>query len=278
MKRILIIAPIDSSAFALCLMVRIASLRGIEVSGVLIRTITLQRVIAEWRRDGMRLVKKFWSKHIRRGASVGSAIDTTAWHQLRGMGLGKDYISEVCLNRGIRFLKTPDLNSNAAVDFVRECAVDLSVFGGGGMVRAPLRDACGSGVLNCHMGPLPAYRGMDVVEWPFLEQGRAARTAVTVHFMDDGLDTGPVVEVADMPRDGCGTIADLRTAAEGLKIEALLRAVELFERGALVPHAQDLRAGRQYFVMHPALAEIASKRAAKALGDFNHENSTAVSG
>lgn len=278
MKRILIIAPIDSSAFALCLLVRIASLSGVEVGGVLIRTITVERVMAEWRRDGVRLLKKFWSKHVARGVAPRNAIQTTAWHQLSRMGLGREYLSEYCLRQRIPFMKAPDLNGSAALEFVKNCRIDLAVFAGGGMVRGPLLEACGMGVLNCHMGPLPAYRGMDVVEWPFIEGAMEARTAVTVHFMDEGLDTGPIVEVADIPRNGCRSIVDLRTAAEGLKIEMLIRAVGNFQRGTLVKYPQDPGAGRQYFVMHRVFAEIARERAARALADIDHECSTAVSG
>jgi methionyl-tRNA formyltransferase len=133
------------------------------------------------------------------------------------------------------------------------------------MIRETLLNACGEGVLNCHMGPLPRYRGMDVVEWPFLEESFHARTAVTVHFMNQGLDTGPIIEVSDIPRSGCKTITDLRTASEGLKVEALLRAVAAHRDGKLKSQPQSVQDGKQYYVLHPSLTKIAQQRALIAL-------------
>jgi folate-dependent phosphoribosylglycinamide formyltransferase PurN len=54
-------------------------------------------------------------------------------------------------------------------------------------------------VFNIHPGPLPAFggkgmHGMKVHEAVFesMEQGLISETSVTMHFVDEGLDTGPV--------------------------------------------------------------------------------------
>lgn len=266
MKRVLIIAPIDSSAFAACLLVRVAAMPGVEVAGVLVRSVTLERAVKEWRRDGVRLLRKIWTNHLLRGRrSSGSFTYPSARQQLDRMGFKREGLGEICRLRAWPLYHAADLNSAQAVQFVRAMNPTIALFAGGGMIRPALIDACGAGVLNCHMGPLPRYRGMDVVEWPFLEESTRARTAVTVHFMDQGLDTGPIVEVADIPRVGCQSIADLRAAAEGLKVEALLRAVQAHRDGMLSPQPQALAAGRQYFVLHPALGRIADARGRLAL-------------
>lgn len=266
MKRVLIIAPIDSSSFAACLLLRIAAIPGIEIAGVLIRSVTLDRALKEWRRDGPRLLLKIWTNHLLRGrGKSGNFTYPNARQQMDQMGYKREGLGAICRRHGWPTLSTPDLNSAQAVEFARGLCPSIAIFAGGGMVRAPLIEACGEGVLNCHMGPLPRYRGMDVVEWPFLEESAKARTAVTVHFMDQGLDTGPIVETADIPRTGCRSIADLRTAAEGLKIAVLLRAIEAHRDGTLRAQAQLPDAGRQYYVLHPVLSRIAAARCRRAL-------------
>jgi methionyl-tRNA formyltransferase len=105
---------------------------------------------------------------------------------------------------------------------------------------------------------------MDVVEWPFLEDAIQAR-AITVHFMNQGLVLGPIIEVSDIPRSGCKTITDLRTASEGLKVEALLRAVAAHRDNQLISQPQSVQDGKQYFVLHPRLTKIANQRAMIAL-------------
>src|SRR5436309_2693224 len=46
------------------------------------------------------------------------------------------------------------------------------------------------GILNAHIGVLPAYRGMNVAEWAALEGGSVG---CSVHFIDTGIDTGPIL-------------------------------------------------------------------------------------
>ena len=47
------------------------------------------------------------------------------------------------------------------------------------------------GCLNVHPSLLPANRGPDPLFWTFRNGGR--ETGVTIHLMDEGLDTGPIV-------------------------------------------------------------------------------------
>jgi len=47
------------------------------------------------------------------------------------------------------------------------------------------------GFYNIHPGPLPAYRGPDPVFWQIRNKEQYA--AVSIHKVDDGFDTGPVV-------------------------------------------------------------------------------------
>ncbi|MFK8031219.1 MAG: methionyl-tRNA formyltransferase [Gammaproteobacteria bacterium] len=53
------------------------------------------------------------------------------------------------------------------------------------------------GFYNVHPGPLPAYRGPNPVFWQIANSETLG--GVTVHRMDAGLDTGPVVDYASVP-------------------------------------------------------------------------------
>ena len=54
-----------------------------------------------------------------------------------------------------------------------------------------------SSVINVHPSLLPAFPGIRAVE-EALTAGMPA-TGVTVHYVDEGLDTGPVIEQRDVP-------------------------------------------------------------------------------
>jgi hypothetical protein len=107
MKKVLIIAPINTSAFAACLLVRIAQMPNIQVVGVLVREISLNRIISEWRRDGVRLLQKVWTNHILRGRKkCGDFTYPTARQQLDQMGYSKEGLSQICSKLGVPLLSS----------------------------------------------------------------------------------------------------------------------------------------------------------------------------
>lgn len=48
------------------------------------------------------------------------------------------------------------------------------------------------GIVNVHPGVLPKYRGSCAVEWSIFNNDRIGNT---VHFMDEGYDSGPIIEI-----------------------------------------------------------------------------------
>lgn len=53
------------------------------------------------------------------------------------------------------------------------------------------------GALNIHSSLLPAYRGFHPVSWALIDG--AEKTGVTIHCIDSGIDTGPIVAQAALP-------------------------------------------------------------------------------
>ncbi len=90
-------------------------------------------------------------------------------------------------------------------------------------IPAPLLALPRHGFLNLHPSLLPAYRGPNPVFWQ-LRQGET-ETGVTIHFMDEGLDTGEIVRQARVafPAGASGAQLDrlLAEARVGLLPEAL---------------------------------------------------------
>ena len=95
------------------------------------------------------------------------------------------------------------------------------------------------GFLNLHPSLLPRYRGSQPLFWVFREGER--ETGVTVHFMDEGLDTGDIVLQARVAfADGLsGAEADRLCAERGG--ELLVEAMGLLAAGKLprVPQSSD---------------------------------------
>lgn len=78
------------------------------------------------------------------------------------------------------------------------------------------------GFLNLHPSPLPELRGPEPLFWA-LQEGRA-QTAVTVHWMDEGLDTGEIASAAplDLPAGAAWSEVEELAAAAGARLLAAL--------------------------------------------------------
>lgn len=78
------------------------------------------------------------------------------------------------------------------------------------------------GFLNLHPSPLPELRGPEPLFWA-LQEGRA-HTAVTLHWMDAGLDSGPIAASAtlELPADATWAAHEQRAASTGARLLAAL--------------------------------------------------------
>jgi len=92
------------------------------------------------------------------------------------------------------------------------------------------------GFLNLHPSLLPAYRGPEPLFWAF--RSGEMSTGVTIHFLDEGLDTGDIALQAplDLPDGIDGAAASLACATLGARL--LVEAVRSLERGNLTRRPQ----------------------------------------
>ncbi len=93
------------------------------------------------------------------------------------------------------------------------------------------------GCLNIHPSLLPRGRGPDPVFWTFRRGDRV--TGVTVHLMDAGLDTGPILaqEHMDLPSGARAPDVERELMAHGGRLTASL--LPAWARGEIPPRPQD---------------------------------------
>lgn len=125
------------------------------------------------------------------------------------------------------------------------------------------------GLLNVHPSLLPAYRGPVPLFWALRD---AAPVGVTLHWLDEGLDTGPIAlqRPVDLP-DGCsGVEADKICATTGGQL--LIEALAAVHHGEL-PRIPQPRTGTA--APWPAAADFALDPAWSARRAFNFMRGTA---
>jgi len=130
---------------------------------------------------------------------------------------------------GLALIQVAQHNDPAAVALVHERAIDLLVNAGTPRVVGPaLLGAPGLGILNCHPGRLPDYRGSCAVEHAVLEDRPVANT---VHLMSEGIDEGPVLTVREVDLAGVESYPDLRVATYEQGFVLLAECVAALQNG-----------------------------------------------
>ncbi|HXM57906.1 MAG TPA: formyl transferase [Candidatus Dormibacteraeota bacterium] len=137
-----------------------------------------------------------------------------------------------------------DVNDAAVVALLARVAPDATVVMSTSLLRAATLQAAGPTVLNVHGGVLPDYRGNQCMFFALLA-GDLDGIGSTIHFVDDGIDTGDVVEVVRPPA-GSVDLEWLYCHSQKLAIDRLADLLEAWEQGADLPRWPQRVRGRLY--------------------------------
>lgn len=118
----------------------------------------------------------------------------------------------------------------AVAGWVREQGAGLVVLAGYMALLTPgFIGAFRDRIVNVHPSLLPQFPGLRAIEQA-LEAG-ASETGVTVHLVDEGVDTGPVLLQQAVPIAPGATAAEVRAALAPVEHELLSRAVAALATG-----------------------------------------------
>ena len=113
----------------------------------------------------------------------------------------------------------------ALAEWLRSRGIELVVCAGYmHLFRRPFFDYYGGRIVNTHSASLPEFPGAHPIE-DVLAAG-AAETAATVHYVDEGVDTGPVIaaeRVPVLPDDTVDTLRKRVQAAEHRLLPEVVR-------------------------------------------------------
>lgn len=126
----------------------------------------------------------------------------------------------------------------AFVERIRDMRAGLGVISSYSRILWPeLLDVFPLGIVNLHNGPLPEYRGANVLQWSIISG--AAETAVTLHYVDAGIDSGPVIDAIRVPIEPIDTALTLRARLSVAGAELLRRWLPRLLLGRVPARAQD---------------------------------------
>ncbi len=138
-------------------------------------------------------------------------------------------VAEMGKKYGFPIQHIGNINSLQSAEALREANVDLGIVLGTRILKEHIFTIPRMGCLNLHKGKVPEYRGMPPGFWELYD--RAPSAGVTIHFVDQGLDTGDVVATSEVTISPLDTPDSLqyKLSVEGARL--LAEAVSAIQAG-----------------------------------------------
>lgn len=128
--------------------------------------------------------------------------------------------------------KFPDEIQAATALRLKEAGVQLVCLAGFlRLVKRPLLDAFPDRILNIHPSLLPKYPGLE--SWKQALDAGEKEAGCTVHFVDEGMDTGPVILQESVPILSDDTAEVLHARIQVLEHRLYPAAIRKVERAVL---------------------------------------------
>ncbi len=143
---------------------------------------------------------------------------------------------------GCPFRIFENINANDVVADLHAMDLDLIVsMSFNQIMKKDFLGAARHGVINCHAGALPRYRGRNVLNWALING--ETEFGVTVHFVDEGIDTGDIILQAMVPIAPSDCYAELLDKAYGACADTLIAAIDQIARGTATRTPQPATGG-----------------------------------
>ena len=141
-----------------------------------------------------------------------------------------------------------DVNARAALDFIGDRTADVLAVCGTTVLKPDVFTKTPLGAINIHTGITPEYRSADPIFWA-LYRGEPEKVGVTIHYIDRGIDTGPIVHQEAVPVYADDSLATIY-------VRCIRRGAELYSQTLLEIENGTVRAERRRGVPDRAFRSI----------------------
>ena len=145
---------------------------------------------------------------------------------------------KVCAeNHGIPVFQPDTLRDGVAAEQLKEIAPDvIVVVAYGKILPKEILTIAKYGCINGHASLLPKYRGASPIQWCIV--CGEEKTGVTTMYMDEGMDTGDILEQTEVLIGENETAEELFERLSEISAELMVSTLEKAEKGELKPQKQ----------------------------------------
>lgn len=134
-------------------------------------------------------------------------------------------------------------NDEDTKNFLKKYSPDYIILGNTRILKEHIISTAKKGVLNSHPAILPQYRGLDCVGWSILNRDSVG---ATVHMVDPGIDSGPIIIQEIINFDDCNSLLAVRVKVMRKCAILFLKSLIGLEFGTLYPKIQESSLAKKY--------------------------------
>ena len=148
-----------------------------------------------------------------------------------------------------KIVEVHSVNNKHLQKYIESMSPDLIITFGTGIVKPYIFNIPKWGTINIHRGDASSYRGLDSDLWA-IKNEEFDKINVTIHYVDEDLDTGDILMEGNQPLKEVEEIYHLRYHTTILATDMMLRTLNLFkEKGEKVKGTKQENLGDYFTAM-----------------------------
>jgi methionyl-tRNA formyltransferase len=152
-----------------------------------------------------------------------------------------------------------NINDPACIEVIRQHGPEVLAVCGTSVIRPEVFTLAPRGALNIHTGITPEYRSADPVIWA-LYHNQPDKVGVTLHFVDRGIDSGPIIHQESVPVYSDDNLPKITARCIRRGAALYLRALEEVERGTVRTIDRSAVQGRAFYSIDLGLIQYLTFR------------------
>lgn len=179
----------------------------------------------------------------------------------RGKMLQFPPVKEYALSRGIEVYQPRKVREAQCVEFIKSRQPEIILVAAFGQILSKeILDMPKYGCINVHASLLPKYRGAAPIQWAVINGEKVS--GVTIMRMDTGIDTGDIIEKAEIELSPQETGGSLFDKLEKLGAKLLVETMEKIEKGTARYTKQEESEATHVGMIEKSMGDIDWKKSA----------------
>lgn len=147
-------------------------------------------------------------------------------------------VKQTAIENGLTVYQPNSVRTDEAISLMRDLAPDcVVVVAYGKIIPAEMLKTAPLGFVNVHGSLLPKYRGAAPIQWAVIDGEEV--TGITTMQMDEGLDTGDMLEQVSTKIGENETAGELFDRLSIMGAELIVSTLKKLEDGSITPVKQD---------------------------------------